>query len=268
MVTSATISVIMGFDLGRFKSSKDKQDWVDWLADDPVPASIRGKMRERAVQDASRPVIRRPVSVSPASAEDKSPKAPTAVSINISIPKIALKKPSFKIPSQLLARKKWFAGGVVAVVLIGTSTTTFLVTRPDGNKTSDKPGVLADTDQKADFQYSLPKGGGDGLEGAVRFDAERKVVNYKDSIGGVAITVSQQPLPEAFRQDTDSKVKKMAEGFSATKTIATANPTAYIGSSEKGPQTVIFSKKDLLVFIQSAKKIDDHDWAEYITNLK
>lgn len=257
----------MGFDLGRFRSDRDKQDWVDWLADDPVPASIRGKMRARAVQETSRPVVRRPGQPLVASTENKGQKDSTAVSINISIPRIKFKKPSFKIPPALMARKKWVISGVVGVILVSGAVTTLLITK-DSGKTSDKPGVLADTDQKADFAYSLPKGDSEGLEGAVRFDSQRKVVNYRDSIGGVAITISQQPLPEGFKQDTDSKVKKMAEDFSATKTIATANPTAYIGTSEKGPQTVIFSKKGLLVFIQSTKKIDDHDWAEYITSLQ
>ncbi len=257
----------MGFDLGRFRSDKDKQDWVDWLADDPVPASIRGKMRAKAVQEASRPVVRRPGQPLAVSTEKKDQKDSATVSINISIPRIKFKKPSFSIPRALVARKKWAISGIVGVILVSGAVTTLLVTK-DSGKTSDKPGVLADTDQKADFAYSLPKGNSEGLEGAVRFDSQRKVVNYRDSIGGVAITISQQPLPEGFKQDTDAKVKKMAEEFSATKTIATANPTAYIGTSEKGPQTVIFSKKDLLVFIQSAKKIDDHDWAEYITSLQ
>lgn len=257
----------MGIDLGRFKSNKDKGEWIDWLADDPVPASIRHKMRSRAVQEASRPVVRRvgeqqnTVSSKPDSVKS------AAVSINISIPRLNLKKPSFKIPASFLAHKKWFASGAAAFILV-TGVWAVVSVKTSSEKEADKPGVLAENTQRADFAYSLPKGSSEGLEGAVRYDAQRKVVNFQDSIGGVAITISQQPLPEAFKEDTEAKVKKMAEEFSATKTIATANPTAYIGTSAKGPQTVIFSKKDLLVFIQSAKKIDDHDWAEYVTNLQ
>lgn len=258
----------MGIDLGRFKSDKDKTEWVDWLADDPVPASIRGKMRARAVEEASRPVVRRPGQQPPAQASEPIDTAKSAaVSINISIPRLSLKKPSIKIPPALLARKKWAVAGVAIIIVAAGVTTAFLM-KTDSGKDADKPGVLAENTQKADFAYSLPKGNSEGLDGAVKYDAQRKVVNYKDSIGGVEITISQQPLPEAFKQDTEAKVKKIAEEFSATKTIATANPTAYIGTSAKGPQTVIFSKKDLLVFIQSTKVIDDHDWAEYITSLQ
>lgn len=258
----------MGIDLGRFRSNKDKDEWVDWLADDPVPASIRNKMRSQAVQQASRPIVRRVGESTTTPEVKKDSTAPATVSINISIPRFNLKKPTITIPPQLLNYRKQIIGGAAVLVLVSGVTTTLLMTRSDGKKSSDTPGVLSENDQKADFDYSLPKGNSEGLDGAVKFNAERKVVNFRDSIGGIAITISQQPLPAGFKEDTDAKVKKLAEEFSATKTIATANPTSYIGTSEKGPQTVIFSKKNLLVFIQSTKKIDDHDWAEYITNLK
>lgn len=139
---------------------------------------------------------------------------------------------------------------------------------PGKKKPDDPKGVLSASSQKPDFAYSLPKGKESEAEGDVKYDAGKKVVNFRDSIGGVVITVSQQPLPEGLKEDTDNKVKKLAEDFAAKEVLSTANPTAYLGTSEKGPQTVIFAKNNLLVFIKSAKKIDNHDWAEYITNLK
>jgi hypothetical protein len=256
----------MGIDLGRFKRNKN-DEWVEWLADDPIPAAIRGRMRAKAVQEASRPIVRRPGVPKPVEHVKQVDNKPAAVSIHISVPKITFKKPTFKIPPQLLAHKKWVISGAACFIVVAGLTGVFLVTR-DNKKDEGGPAVLAETQQKADFAYSLPKGTTDGIEGDVRYNSERKLVNFKDSIGGVEITVSQQPLPEGFKEDTDNKVKKLAEDFSATKSIATANPTAYIGTSIKGPQTVIFTKKDLLVFIQSTKVIDEHDWAEYITNLQ
>lgn len=256
----------MGIDLGRFRSKKN-DEWVDWLADDPVPASIRGKMRAKAVQEASRPVVRR-VGEAKTADQPKQEMSKTAnVSINIAIPKFNLSKPTIKIPSQLLTHKKWLIGGAACVVLAAGLTTTAILTKGD-RKGGDTSAVLSESKQGADFAYSLPKGDTKGIDGEVRYDAERKVVNFRDSIGGVEITISQQPLPEGLKEDTENKVKKLAADFSATKELTTANPTAYLGTSVKGPQTVIFSKKDLLVFIQSAKTIDDHDWAEYITNLQ
>ncbi len=258
----------MGIDLGRFKSKKN-DEWVDWLADDPVPASIRGRMRAKAVQEASRPVGRRLNQSQPSGAEktEKGASKPAAVSIHISIPKVKLQKPDLKIPPQLLKHKKWLISGAAClVIVVGAMGALFVI--KDEKKDEGGPAVLAENQQKADFAYSLPKGNPDDIDGDVRYNAERKLVNFKDSIGGVEITISQQPLPEAFKEDTDNKVKKLAADFSATKAITTANPTAYLGTSVEGPQTVIFTKKDLLVFILSTKSIDEHDWAEYITNLQ
>jgi hypothetical protein len=256
-----------GIDLGRF-GRKKKDEWLDWLTDDPVPASIRVRMRAKAVKEAARTVVRRPGQAPVVHHVSEKPTAkPAAVSINITIPKLKLHKPSVKIPPQLIAHKKWIVGGSLAVVLVAGVAVTIFATQKD-DKNGNTPAVLAEKSQRADFAYSLPKGSAEETDGDVRYDAEHKVVNFKDSIGGVEITISQQPLPESFKEDTDNKVKKLAADFSATKEITTANPTAYLGTSVKGPQTVIFSKKDLLVFIQSTKTIDEHDWAEYITSLQ
>lgn len=262
----------MGIDLGRFKSKSDKE-WVDWLADDPVPPSMPAKMRENATREASRPVVRRvgqqTTNITPETIKLQPDNAKT-VSIHLSVPKFKFSKDSLKLPQPVKnlykLHQKWVIGGsgIVAVVIVVAVVTLIA----GGNKDSDNPAVLSDQDQKAEFAYSLPKGSSETIDGPVRFDSTRKVVNYRDSIGGVEITISQQQLPSGFKDDTANKVKKLAEDFSATKAITTANPTAYLGQDVKGPQTVIFSKKDLLVFIQSTNKIDEHDWAEYITNLQ
>lgn len=263
----------MGIDLGRFKRNNN-DDWVDWLADDPVAPSVREKMRAEAVRNASRPRSRTQWhtqdTVSTQQPHDTSQKT---VSINITVPKIkGVTRESVarftrglyaRVPERFKTRKTAVATGCLAlagVMVVGALMFT-------GNK-EDSKGVLSDSTQNADFEYSLPRGDKTQADGEVRFDAVKKVVNYRDSIGGVPIVVSQQQLPSDFQNDTGDKLKKLAEGFAANEQITTANPTAYLGTSEKGPQTVIFSKKGLLVFIQSTKKIDNHDWAEYITNLQ
>ena len=281
----------MGIDLGRFKSKRD-DEWDDWLSDDPVPATFRERigLSNRNHQAPTNPVVHRPGqaparrpaaglssqrSFQPVPKPDVTDKNTDnhAVSINISIPKF--KKPDLRkkfsslppLPKNLTYKRLGIGSGALAIVLvIGVIAVS---TRSDNKNTPGTTNVLSSSDQKASFEYSLPTGAGSDVKpDEVRYDAQKKVVNFTDSIGGVDITISQQPLPDDFKNDTAEKVKKLAEGFSATKTVTTANPTAYIGTSVKGPQTVIFSKKDLLVFIQSTKQIDDHDWAEYITNLK
>jgi hypothetical protein len=264
----------MGIDLTRFKSKKN-DEWLDWLADDPVPAGLRARMRAKAVQQASRPVLRRPGQPTAHPTSEALQKATTTpntpgISIHIALPK--LKKPSLskklpKLPKNLTYKKAGIgAGSLILVIAVGVIA---LQARDSKGENTGNTGVLGTASQKPTFEYSLPTGVGHDVKSeSVRYDAQRKVVNFTDSIGGVTITISQQPLPDKFKENTDDEVKKLAESFSANEVLSTANPTAYLGTSAKGPQTVIFSKKGLLVFIQSTKEIDNHDWAEYITNLQ
>src|ERR1700741_4486445 len=254
----------MGLDFGRFRPKKDDEG-VDWLADDPVPASMRQRMRAQAVQEASRPVVRRPGQPVTDVAQQQIPAKDTkeaAVSIHITVPKF--KKPNLlklqkrlpKLPKNLSYKYVGIGTGALVVVLsIGVIA---LHSKHHAAGKTGNTGVLGATNQKPTFDYNLPSGKDHDISpDNVKYDSQRKVVNYKDSIGGVPITISQQPLPDSFKKDTADEVRKLAENFSATEVLSTANPTAYLGTSVKGPQTVIFSKKDLLVFIQSARKIDN-----------
>ncbi len=273
----------MGIDLGRLRS-KSNDEWVDWLSDDPVPESIRQLMgnNKQANREVSRTVVRRPGRVlsthlapvpnanhQAAAGEPAAADTTKTVNIHISLPKLKFKRPKLPtLPAKLSYKRLGIAAGALCFMLaVGGFA---VVSRSRGNEQSGPTtGVLSSADQKPTFEYSLPTGAGHEVRSEdVRYVSNRQVVNFKDSIGGVPITISQQPLPDKFKKNTADEVKKLAEGFSATKVLSTANPTAYLGTSAKGPQTVIFAKKDLLVFIQSTKEIDDHDWAEYITNLQ
>lgn len=262
----------MGIDLGRFRSKKN-DEWLDWLEDDPVPASLRARMRQKAVQEASRPVVRRPGQSQPQSSlaeqtATKTAKDPSvhSVSIHISVPKfkkLSLPKKLPKLPKNLTYKQVGIGAGSLAIVLV--IGVVALNSRNYGKNSGEK-GVLSASNQQANFATLTP---GDGSKASdKRYNPDRKIVSFTDTIGGVDITISQQQLPDDFKDNPQDKVKKLAESFSATKVLSTANPTAYQGTSIKGPQTVIFTKNGLLVFIQSTKQIDDHDWAEYITNLK
>ncbi len=93
---------------------------------------------------------------------------------------------------------------------------------------------------------------------------------FNDSINGVGIRVSQQALPDSFKTNTSQKIAELAKGYNATTplTTDTTSVTAYIGSSAKGPQSVIFAKDDSLVLIQSEGVISNAAWATYIASLQ
>lgn len=91
---------------------------------------------------------------------------------------------------------------------------------------------------------------------------------YADTINGVAVSVSQQPLPKGFSSNTESQVADLASKFNATDKVEAGNTKAYVGTSAKGPQSVIFAKGSVLVLIKSQKKISNDAWAQYIAALE
>ncbi|MCA9325047.1 hypothetical protein KDA23_03205, partial [Candidatus Saccharibacteria bacterium] len=93
------------------------------------------------------------------------------------------------------------------------------------------------------------------------------VYAYSDTLKGILISVSQQPLPQSFVGSVDEKMADLAQKFNANTKIDGGDTKVYIGTSAKGPQSVLFTKKDVLVFIKSQKKIANEDWANYVKSL-
>lgn len=124
--------------------------------------------------------------------------------------------------------------------------------------------------QAPNFQAILPESTSiDTLGGWNRFAPPNSDPFYvfTDTIDGVAINVSQQPLPAAFKENTDTKVAELAKGYNATKTITVDDIQVYIGTSARGPQSVIFTKNELLVLIKSQDTIEVDLWKQYIEAL-
>ncbi len=93
------------------------------------------------------------------------------------------------------------------------------------------------------------------------------VYAYADTLEGVPINVSQQPLPKDFKTDTAEHVRSLATDFGAQKHFTLHGSDIYIGTSTKGPQSIIFTKNGLLILIKSTQKISDDSWASYIEKL-
>lgn len=93
------------------------------------------------------------------------------------------------------------------------------------------------------------------------------VFSYSDEIDGVAVSVSQQPIPASFAGNVPAQVEQLAKNYNATTVIETDDTKAYIGRSARGPQSVILTKNDVLILMQSEKTIDHSAWARYIETL-
>ena len=94
------------------------------------------------------------------------------------------------------------------------------------------------------------------------------VFAYVDKIGTVPVNVSQQPLPDGFEVGSDDQVEQLAAGYKANEKITVGNSVVHIGTSAKGPQSVIFAKGNLLVLIKSTTRIDNNNWAQYVNSLR
>lgn len=146
--------------------------------------------------------------------------------------------------------------GVTA--LAATTSITYFVTRSHGS-------ALAPT-----YDIVLPQrttietlGGWQRVSPA----GSEPVFAYTDTVDSVAISVSQQPMPASFAGNVASHVKQLADSYSATTVVQAGGTDVYIGRSARGPQSVIFAKKDTLVLIKSQKTISQAEWIKYINNL-
>lgn len=94
------------------------------------------------------------------------------------------------------------------------------------------------------------------------------VYAYADKIGDVTINVSQQPLPETFKINTEQQIENLSQGTNALEKIAVGNIIVHIGTSAKGQQSVIFTENGLLILIKSNAPIASDQWIKYINSLQ
>lgn len=93
------------------------------------------------------------------------------------------------------------------------------------------------------------------------------VFAFVDTIDGTPVSVSQQPLPSSLKGGSD-QIADLAKKFNATTPLEAGDTKAYLGSSVKGPQSVILTKKNLLILIKSQQEIPVASWVRYIEALK
>ena len=121
------------------------------------------------------------------------------------------------------------------------------------------------------YDTILPKGKNiEELGGWTRISPPDRdpVYTYTDKIGYISLNVSEQPLPKDFQSDPDKQVENLARDFNATGKITVSRTVVYIGTTEGGPQSVIFHKDGLLVLIKSTGLLDNNQWAKYINSLQ
>jgi len=173
------------------------------------------------------------------------------------------------IRSILFTKKNIIISAGVLLVIIGLIITFSIIRQRDLARDA-RQNELSKSVQDLEYQTILPSGKSiDSLGGWKRVSPSKAdpVYAYVDKIGDTPINVSEQPLPQSFIGDTDDNVAELAKQYNATTKIDANGIKVYIGSSAKGPQSVIFTKNSLLILIKSDQKIDDAAWVSYIKSL-
>lgn len=150
-------------------------------------------------------------------------------------------------------KKRVVITAVALVIVAGGLVAWFLLSRPS----SEHPSYTTVTPQSNVVQWtrvSPPNG--------------EPVYAYTDTINGTSISVSQQPLPESFRTNTEQSMAELAKQYNATTEIDASGTKVYLGTSAKGPQSVLFTKHSLLILIKSQGSITSQDWASYVESLR
>lgn len=168
---------------------------------------------------------------------------------------------------QFLFTKKTIIISIVVATITISTLATGLSFQHTANKPENKSGKIIDT---LDYQTVLPDGKSitelGGWKRISPLDSE-PVYAYADTIDNVPVSVSQQVLPKTLSSTNDDQIAELAKKFNATNKIDGGDTVVYIGSSAKGPQSAILTKKDLLILIKSQKKVSDKAWETYVKSL-
>ncbi len=172
----------------------------------------------------------------------------------------------------MLLRKRFaFSKKTIVVVTVVTATLVCLIAGILVHQTNIAKDAAEKSTVHPDYSTVLPNGKSiDMLGGWTRISPAESapVYAYTDTITNVPVTVSEQPLPDSFKNDVSNQVATLAKSYSATDQItASNNIKVYVGTSSKGPQSVILTKNNLLILIKSQKKIDDSSWKKYVDSL-
>jgi hypothetical protein len=253
---------------------RNKKDWLDWwLSDEPPTPTARADLRQARVKQANQYKPRIPQSTKPPEAPKPSSTG-TNITINLDLSKIKLPKPpKIKLPGFPYRR---LAASLVllAVMVVGSSALYHhhqqsveaskleaarkATTGPSRTTPSFAPLVPKDKPELAKL---------DPKNKDIAYDGNRDTYSFMDKLDSNNITISEQPLP-ANLGEPQQAVNQVAKQINAKEPISLNDGVAYSSSDKSGAQTVVFSAKNLLIFINSPFHHEAASYKFYIDNLQ
>jgi hypothetical protein len=121
-----------------------------------------------------------------------------------------------------------------------------------------------------EFELLYPAGVNPDNVKVVKINPENTatVYSYIDKFENTQLRISEQRVPESFKPATEAALQKLAESFNAKSVVQIDNAKVYHGKNEGGgtAQSLLFIKKDLLIFIAASQGLTDDKWAAYISS--
>ncbi|MDZ7744291.1 MAG: hypothetical protein U5K77_00815 [Candidatus Saccharibacteria bacterium] len=156
--------------------------------------------------------------------------------------------------------------GVVALVLVGAVALS--LTRNGTEVEEQQGGVLSDSAQVPPFATLLPPSDSGAVLSGLRYDSDKKVASFTSRVDDVAVTVSQQEMPENFSTNPQEGLKKLAGDIFATEQIELSDGMAFVGKSTNGPQTAIMVREGILIFAHSQREIPEDKWKDFLETIE
>lgn len=244
-----------------------------WLDDDPEWELLRRKAEKLPI---SKPLKREIATHQTQRAGAEHPRFKTQTGVERSekemIVNVKIAFPKVKIPNikEIYTNHKIKIHktiGVVAIVaVLAAAPTMFSVLN---NNTTEVKGTSV-RDQ-ASFTPLIPIGsktvGNEKSKLEYTFDNEKNVLGYSTEYNGAVMTVSQQQLPEKVKNNP-GELGYIAKSIRAENQLQTQNGLVYLADDiNTKTQTVLFSKNNLLIFINANNRLDSSEWIFFINQL-
>jgi hypothetical protein len=253
---------------------RNKKDWLDWwLSDDPPTPTARADLRQARVRQANQYRPRAPQPTVPPEPQE-SPPAGTNITINLDLSKIKLPKPpKIKLPNWPY-RRLAVSLAVLTLIVVGLSTLYHhhQQTVETAKLEAARRAVTGPTRTTPSFTPLVPKDEPelaklDPKNKDIAYDGNRDTYSFMDKLDNNNITISEQPLP-ANLGEPQQAINHVAKQINAKEPINLNDGVAYASSDKSGSQTIVFSAKDLLIFINSPFHHEVASYKFYIDNLQ
>ncbi|MDQ3094211.1 MAG: hypothetical protein M3Q70_03495 [bacterium] len=156
---------------------------------------------------------------------------------------------------------------LASLLLIGIIILPFALKLAAGDKSSQKDIQSAQT---TIITPVVPSKSDIVTDSTILRNPENGSATFQDVYIGAPLTVSQQALPSDFATQPD-RLKQVAASIGAAQEFETRFGKAYLATTDGENavgQRLAFATDDLLIFITSASKFSQAQWAEYINNLQ